>query len=83
MKIKSTAGNILERMARYAGLLLALAKGFGFLPRFCLPFAPKGPYVFIGQFLYPVITLVTDLDIHSKSSRTALLLSNIGIIVLH
>ena len=41
----------LEDMNRYAGLLLATAKGFGLWPRLFWPF--------FGHFYSPVVTLVT------------------------
>ena len=54
---------ILEDTARYAGLLLAPAEGFGLRPRFFLPFGKKRAYyavwAHLGHFWWPVVTLVT------------------------
>ena len=53
-----------EDMARYAGLLLAPAEGFGLCPRPFLPFKQKRELFMLfwpifGNFWSPVVTLVT------------------------
>ena len=47
----------LEDTARYAGLLLAPAEGFGLCPRLFLPFRQKKELIML--FWCPVVTLVT------------------------
>ena len=54
----------LEDTARYAGLLLAPAEGFGLRPRLFLPFGQKKELIILFwtifvNFWCPVITLVT------------------------
>ena len=43
----------LENMARYAGLLLALAEGFGLRPRHFLPFGQKKAYYAVLAHFWP------------------------------
>ena len=55
---------LLEDTARYAGLLLALAEGFGLRPRLFLPLGPKKELFMLfwpifGDFRCPVVTVVT------------------------
>ena len=55
---------ILEDTARYAGLLLAPADGFGLRPRLFLPFGQKKTFFMLfwpifGNFWCPVVTMVT------------------------
>ena len=53
----------LEGTARYAGLLLAPAEGYGLRPRFFLPFGQKGAFYAVFAYFRPfwclVVTLVT------------------------
>ena len=54
---------LLEDAARYAGLLLAPAEGFGLRPRLFLPFGPFGQknagLAHFCNFWCPLVTLVT------------------------
>ena len=63
----------LEDTARYAGLLLAPAEGFGLWPRLFCPSGKKRAYyaalAHFGNFWCPVVTLVTFSSYLSKFER--------------
>ena len=53
----------LEDTARYAGLLLAPAEGFGGGPGFFCPSGKKKPYyAVLANFWFPVVTLVSSVE---------------------